>query len=206
MNPVWQPQAPAAESQPTPQATLPQDLQQQYQQQYHQPAESAGWAADVPQQSGKRPQLTADPGELSAAQTAPAFAVSPAVVMPPQPEIEQQHSTAAQSRFEQLYQLAEASLDGSFYAGLAANPPPPAATSAPPPPPGQNPVQQNSIAAASVAGADWQPEAPANAPLPTGGVALPLPRRSRLTDEVQQAVAASVDRAAEASRCAPSTC
>jgi hypothetical protein len=121
-NPVWQPQpaAPTYVLQAQPPAAEAYIVQQQYQQ----PAEPIEHGA---QQGSKRPRLTAEPEMAEPPYNAPASAAPPAVSaaqpeqhqqqLQQQPDLQQQLQalpTTAQSRFEQLCQLAAMSPEASF--------------------------------------------------------------------------------------------
>jgi hypothetical protein len=126
-NPVWQPQAMPLQgmSEARPLAPQPYFLQRQYQQ----PGEPSNLTAPFAQQGSKRPRLTADSDVAHPAGAAPASAVPPYAAaaakheqqqqqQQQQPDLQQQvqvSPAAAQSRVDQLCQLAEAFPDGSSY-------------------------------------------------------------------------------------------
>lgn len=221
MNPVWQPQAAAD---PVP-AQMEQYIQPGWQQQHEQPGEAC-WAADAPQQSGKRPRLTVELSPSRATNADPAAAVQPPLPNLAQPEQQRQprdqrqqlqqqqqpahtQPTAAMSRFAQLCQLAEQSLDEAVS-------PPPVFAAQQPAPATNEAAQPASLAEQALQperGANsfgdalaWQPETvdgrspAAEAEAPEPAAQSSSRRHSRLTAEVQDAVAASADRVAKASR------
>ena len=121
-NPVWQPQ-PAPPTYVLQAQPLPAEAYI-VQQQYQQPAEPTENGA---QQGSKRPRLTAEPDLAGPPFDKPASATPPAVSaaqpaqhqqeLQQQPNLQQQLQalpTAAQSRFEQLCQLAAMSPEASF--------------------------------------------------------------------------------------------
>ena len=191
MNHVWQPQRVPPTNLPDAQPMPPQPyiLQQQYQQ----PAEPSVWVADIAQQGSKRPRLTAEPEEPRSTGAEQA-AAAPRVVAAGQPEQHQQHlqqepylqqvlPAAAQSRFEQLSQLAAASPEGgSCHQDSAANV--------------QLPIEAASLPPAQAedvlrVAAEWQPEASHALPAARAPAPAPVSRRSTLPQEVQQPSAAS---------------